>query len=70
MILNCWHCKNDFEYEPPALTASKPPEFFQGSTVCKDCVPCMGHNDKCKHFVSQEMEKAAGTMTIQTEPVY
>lgn len=50
--LNCWHCHNDFEYDPPKILADRnhPAEFYQGSTVCKDCTPCMGHNGKCKHY--------------------
>lgn len=50
--LNCWHCSNDFEYDPPKVLADRnhPAEYYQGTTVCKDCVPCMGNNGKCKHY--------------------
>lgn len=42
MILTCWHCGEDFEYTPSGVTAGKPREYFQGSTVCLGCVRCMG----------------------------
>lgn len=44
MILSCWNCNNNFDYTPPETLAGKPKEYFQGSTVCKACVPIMHGN--------------------------
>jgi hypothetical protein len=56
MTLNCWHCNSNFEYEPPAAIAGHSIEFYQDSTICKNCIPCMNSTDPCRH------EKAATTM--------
>lgn len=42
MTLTCWHCGRDFEYTPRGVAEGRPREYFQGTTVCLRCVPCMG----------------------------
>ncbi len=51
--LNCRHCGEDFDYP-----SGDPREFYQGYTVCQDCVPCMwarrGLMPACKHEAARD----------------
>jgi hypothetical protein len=46
--LICWHCGAEFDYTPSPMLAERnhPAEFYQGSTICNDCVPYFEGGDK------------------------
>lgn len=57
-ILTCWCCGNSFQYSPPKVLAGRaaaafpelPAAFYQGSTICSACTPCMGGGPTCSRI--------------------